>query len=142
MSHSKVKKSILFTILSLPLLAGVGVCNNAHALPHAARSSFAHHAPMVAAGVVTAGVIASSSSRKQNQNAGITPIENTYTCRFIDRGFSKVEVDAERDLGNCKTKLKAVAPQYKLGKPISITDSTNGSFYVVYELVQKKEGEE
>lgn len=142
MSNSKVKKSILFTILSLPLLAGVGVYNNAHALPHAARSSFAHHAPMVAAGVVTAGVIASSSSRKQNQSIGINPIEHTYACKFIDSGFRKVEVDSEKYLGICKAKLNAVAPEYKLGKPISITDSTNGSFYVVYELVQKKEVKE
>lgn len=103
-----------------------------------ALSHGTHAAHTAAMAATTAMVVSSSASRRQNQNIAINPIEHTYACKFIDSGFRAVEVDTEKYLGICKAKLHAVAPEYKLGKPISITDSTNGSFYVVYELVQRK----
>lgn len=143
MSNSKVKKTILLTLLTLPLLAGVG--NYAHAIPHASRASthIAHHThrsssstvlPAMAAGALV-GTALASHNNGNSQNAPIVRTDGlSITCSFKNSAsFFDNEISYDKSFKRCQRVLSAIIPEAKLGEILNITSSGEGS-YVTFKI--------
>lgn len=143
------KKKLLFTFLSLPLLAGMGI-NTAHALPHASRA--AHHSihhvhtahssvlPAVASGAIAGAVVAHASHANEN-SVGHTPLtvntatnELYITCGLYDRNIGE-EVDFAESLKYCKDVLNTLIPNAQLGDIVNIYRANN-STDVTYKVIK------
>ena len=143
MLNSKIKKTVLLSILSLPLLAGVGVCNNAHALPHAHHVHHVHHRsssstvlPAMAAGALV-GTALASHNNGNSQNAPIVRTDGlSITCSFKNSAsFFDDEISYDKSFKRCQRVLTAIIPEAKLGEILNITSSNEGS-YVTFKIIK------